>query len=221
MSHVKKQDLDPIQAQLNKLNRVKLWCRILVVLTIGVSVWANVLHAQTTPASILISALPPLIVLGGFEIISRVPMREKAKWLVRFARPAAAIGISGIGAYLSYRHQNDAFHRYADVDTARLLPIAIDGLMMIASISLIELSHHISDLNAEKRSQRIGLQRAEARVEQPVPRRQRSSSKRDNIIKAIERNPKLTDAELALMTNAHRNYVNQIRRELEKEMATA
>lgn len=209
--------LSPIERQLRSFHNLKLGCRALIVATIVASVWANVLHAQANIPSILISAFPPLIILGGFEIISRIPLNKEASILIRAARPLATILIVGIGVWLSYQNQREAFANYADQLHAKLLPIAIDGLMVIASVSLIELNHMILRTEALGISRDLGLQNTstERQVRQP-----RKSSKRDSIVKAIRKMPLATDLEIASLTGAHRNYVNNVRKELQKEQPT-
>jgi hypothetical protein len=139
------------QKELNFLGHLKWACRGVILLATAVSVWANILHSDRGAVPIIINALPPLIVLAGFELISRIPIPEGTPWLMRWARVIAVIGVSGIGAWLSYWHQNSAFLRYAkDVQTATLLPLSIDGLMIIASVSLIMLNKKMDELRARE-----------------------------------------------------------------------
>jgi hypothetical protein len=139
------------QKQIGHVRWLKWGCRGVIFLATLVSVWANVLHSDPTIIPQAMNALPPLIVLLGFELISRIPVPEGMGWVPRYARTLAAIGVSGIGAWLSYWHQNAAFLRYSkDADTAKLLPLAIDGLMIIASVSLIMLNRKMEELEARE-----------------------------------------------------------------------
>lgn len=126
--------------KLRKVSRLRWACRGIVVAATLASVWANSLTARGTTPSFIISIMAPIIVLGGFELVSRIPLSESS-WIVRFTRPATTAGITGGGAYLSYWHQRDAFMAYSsDIKTAYILPGLIDGLMVVAAVSLIELN---------------------------------------------------------------------------------
>lgn len=181
-------------------------CRAFVAATIAVSVWANVLHARGNVVSVAFSALPPLAVLGGFEIVSRIPIRADAAWLVRFSRPMATVAISGMAAWLSYWHQNEALLRYTDASTSYLLPLIIDGFMIISSVSLIELNFKIIELDAAELSQKTSSE--------PTTRPTRKS-KRQRIVEYLTKNPTAKPAEVAKKLGLSENYVYVIKRELE------
>jgi hypothetical protein len=143
--------MSTFQEKIKHLGHLKWACRGVILLATAVSVWANILHSERDVVSIIINALPPLIVLAGFELISRIPIPEGTPWYMRWSRLAGVVGVSGIGAWLSYWHQNAAFLRYAkDVQTANLLPLSIDGLMIIASVSLIMLNQKMTELQARE-----------------------------------------------------------------------
>jgi hypothetical protein len=114
------------------------------VLTLGVtaSIAANVLHARPNLISQLIAAWPPLALLLTVELISRVPADRR--WLAA-ARLIAAAGIAGIAAWVSYWHMAGVAARYGETGAAAsyLLPISVDGLVVVASISLVEIAGRI------------------------------------------------------------------------------
>jgi hypothetical protein len=114
------------------------------VLTLGVaaSVAANVLHAHSNLISQLIAAWPPLALLLTVELISRVPADRRA---LAAARLMAAGTIAGIAGWVSYWHMVGVAVRYGETGAAAayLLPVSVDGLVVVASISLLEIAGRI------------------------------------------------------------------------------
>ena len=109
------------------------------VLTLGVaaSVAANVLHARQNPISQAIAAWPPVALLLAVELVSRVPIRRR---LLTAARVLATGVIALIAAYVSYWHMAGVAARYGEETiSAHLLPLSVDGLIVIGSICLVEL----------------------------------------------------------------------------------
>jgi hypothetical protein len=118
-------------------------------LTLGVaaSVLANILHALPNPISQAIAAWPPLALLLAVELISRVPVLHR--WLA-LARLGATAAIAGIAAWVSYWHMAGVAARYGETGTsAYLLPLSVDGLIIVASICLVELGGRIRTAEAE------------------------------------------------------------------------
>jgi hypothetical protein len=118
---------------------------------------ANVLHALDNPISQAIAAWPPCALLLTVELISRVPVHRRS---LAFARLLATATIAGIAAWVSYWHMAGVAARYGETGASPyLLPLSVDGLIVVASICLVELGGRITSLEAEARS----------RVAQPVP----------------------------------------------------
>jgi Protein of unknown function (DUF2637) len=112
--------------------------RATLILGVAASVAANVLHALPHLISQLIAAWPPIALLLTVELISRVPVHRK---LLAAARLLATTAIAGIAAWVSYWHMVGVAGRYGETGlSAYLLPISVDGLIVVASISLVELS---------------------------------------------------------------------------------
>jgi hypothetical protein len=112
-------------------------------LTFGVaaSVAANILHAQRNPISETIAAWPPLALLLTIELVSRVPVH---RFLLAAPRVLATVVISGIAAWVSYWHMAGVTSRYGETGASPyLLPVSVDGLIVVASVSLVELAARI------------------------------------------------------------------------------
>ncbi|MBB4760547.1 DUF2637 domain-containing protein [Amorphoplanes digitatis] len=118
--------------------------RATLVLGVAASVVANVLHAQDNPISQAIAAWPPLALLLTVELISRVPVHRRS---LAFARLFATATIAGIAAWVSYWHMAGVAARYGETGASPyLLPLSVDGLIVVASICLVELGGRISSL---------------------------------------------------------------------------
>ena len=126
---------------LRQLRRVRWAVRCTLVLGVAASVAANVLHAQPDPVAQIIAAWPPLALLLTVELISRVPVHRRS---LAAARLVATTAIAGIAAWVSYWHMAGVAARYGEQGASPfLLPLSVDGLVIVASVSLVELAGRI------------------------------------------------------------------------------
>ena len=120
-----------------QLKRIRWVVRIVLTLGVAVSVAANILHANPNPISQAISAWAPLALLLTVELVSRIPVHSRALSAVRILATAA---IAGIAAWVSYWHMASVASEYGETDASPyLLPLTVDGLIVVASVSLVEL----------------------------------------------------------------------------------
>ena len=132
---------------LPQLRRVRWAVRATLVLGVAASVVANVLHALDNPISQAIAAWPPLALLLTVELISRVPVHRRS---LAAARLVATATIAGIAAWVSYWHMAGVAARYGETGASPyLLPLSVDGLIVVASICLVELGGRISAMENE------------------------------------------------------------------------
>jgi hypothetical protein len=118
--------------------RLRWGLRATLALGVAASVAANILHARPNPISQGIAAWPPVALLLTVEWITRVPVRSRYRSAARIATTAV---IAGIAAWVSYWHMAGVAARYGETGSAPyLLPFSVDGLIVIASISLVELT---------------------------------------------------------------------------------
>src|SRR6185369_571755 len=135
---------------LQHLRRVRWAVRATLFLGVAASVVANVLHALDNPISQAIAAWPPLALLLTVELISRVPVHRR--WLAA-TRLLATATIAGIAAWVSYWHMAGVAARYGETGASPyLLPLSVDGLIVVASICLVELGGQITSMEAEERA---------------------------------------------------------------------
>jgi DNA-binding transcriptional ArsR family regulator len=120
--------------------------RAALSLGVATSVAANVLHALPNPISQAIAAWPPLALMLTVELISRIPVDRRTLATVRLI--ATAI-IASIAAWVSYWHMAGVASRYGEVGAAPyLIPVSVDGLVVVASVCLVELSSRVRSTTA-------------------------------------------------------------------------
>jgi hypothetical protein len=129
-------------AEVTHLRRLRWAVRSVLTLGVAASIAANVLHARPNLISQIIAAWPPLALLLTVELISRVPAHRRSLAVLRLLATAA---IAGIAAWVSYWHMAGVAARYGETDAAAsyLLPVSVDGLVVVASISLVEIAGRI------------------------------------------------------------------------------
>lgn len=136
-----------IQFHLRRLCRVRWGVRATLALGVAASVTANILHARQNPISQGIAAWPPLALLLTVELISRVPVLRRSLGLLRIVATAT---IAGIAAWVSYWHMAGVTARYGETGASvYLLPFSVDGLIVVASISLVVLADQIRAAEAQ------------------------------------------------------------------------
>jgi hypothetical protein len=127
--------------QLPQLKRIRWAVRATLMLGVAASVAANILHADNNPISQAISAWPPLALLLTVELTSRIPMHKKGLAALRIIATGV---IAGIAAWVSYWHmQGVALFYGEETGSSYLLPVSVDGLIVVASVSLVELAGRI------------------------------------------------------------------------------
>lgn len=129
-------------AERKSLVRIRWGVRLVLALGVAASIAGNVLHARDEFISQVISAWSPLALLLTIELISRVPVHSRRLALGRWAATAL---IAGIAAWVSYWHMAAVASRYGETNGSQyLLPLSVDGLVVVASICLVELGGRIA-----------------------------------------------------------------------------
>jgi hypothetical protein len=130
---------------LESLRRVRVGVSLVLTLGVAASIVANVLHAQPTLVGRAIAAWPPLALLLTVELISRVPVHSRRLAALRLT---ATAGIAGIAAWVSYWHMVEVAHAHGETaDSAHLIPLSVDGLVVVASICLVEIGARLRVLS--------------------------------------------------------------------------
>jgi hypothetical protein len=129
------------------LKRLRWAVRFVLSLGVAASVAANILHANPNPISKTIAAWPSLAFLLTVELVSRIPVTRRLRATIRIGATAMVAGIAG---WVSYWHMVDVAGRFGETGTSPyLLPLTVDGLIVVASVSLIELAVKIAALEED------------------------------------------------------------------------
>lgn len=125
-----------------QLKRLRWAVRMVLTLGVAASVAANILHANPNPISQTIAAWPSVAFLLTVELSSRIPMTRRLRAGLRIFATAVIAGIAG---WISYWHMADVAARYGETFvSAHLLPFTVDGLIVVCSVSLVELAVKIA-----------------------------------------------------------------------------
>jgi hypothetical protein len=143
--------------------RLIAWCAF--VLGVAASVAANVAHARPELGPRLSSAFAPVALLLTVEIMSRVPWPQGTWWTL--GRYGGTGTVALVAAVMSYRHMYGLLATYGeDTLNASIGPLAVDGLMVVASLALLALGQHHQ---AEKPAPAPADSTRPAPVEAPTP----------------------------------------------------
>ena len=201
------------EKKLEKLLWLRKICRAATTFGFTTSAVGNVLHAPHTPFGIGISLVAPTFLFVAFEIVTRIPMDPERSLWFRLLRVAGTASIAAITATLSYFHQRDAIFKYSNSDqlAAYLLPLAIDGLMIVGSVSLIELGYQIAKVEAYI----VAGNRPVKFVEpEPIERKERGPNGRERVAALLAKEPTLSVTEVARRAKVSESYASVLTREL-------
>ena len=150
------------------LHRIRHGARATLILGIGASLAANMLAADPSIIGRIIAAWSPLALLLTVELLSRVPAAPG--WLSR-VRVASAASIAGIAAWVSYWHMVEVAAAYGEgAVAAHLLPFSVDGLVIVSSICLMEISQRMAaDADDQTDVDEVELHDVEEPIEAPTP----------------------------------------------------
>lgn len=145
---------------------------------VAASVAANLAVAQKTAEGLAVAAIAPVALFVTIEMLSRFPVTRG--WL-SLARTVTTGVLGVIGAWVSYWHMVTLCERAGEgFISAHILPVAVDGMMLVATLSLIEIG-------AKLRAQ-VAKEAKEEFAKLPI---------RDKIARLIAENPMIKNVELA------------------------
>lgn len=133
---------------IGQLKRLRWAVRMVLTLGVAASVAANILHANPNPISQTIAGWPSLAFLLTVELVSRIPVTKRLRAAIRISATAVIAGIAG---WISYWHMVDVAARYGESSvSAHLLPFTVDGVIVVCSVSLVELAVKLSAFDVPK-----------------------------------------------------------------------
>lgn len=134
-----------MQTHLKEYRLIRWGVLLVVVLGLGLSLLLNVLNAPAqggVPAQI-IAGWMPVAVLLCLELITRIPVRSRFAAVIRIL---SASGVSAFAGWVSYEHQYEFILRLGfEGNTASFMPATIDGVLVVASVSLVEVSRLVRE----------------------------------------------------------------------------
>jgi hypothetical protein len=190
--------------------------RIIMGIGFAASITGNALHAEFNPISIGISVAAPIILFLTFEMVSRVPITTEARWWRKLPRPVATVAIASMAAVLSFRDQYDMIYRYNGQDRAAaiLLPLCVDGLLVVASVTVYELTTRIDMLLAHEQGASIRISKPK---DTEKPGKPAELSAKERIAAIWNQSPTLSIKHIAGAAGTSYNYAYSIVKKL-KEM---
>jgi len=134
-------------SELKHYRRLWVFVTVVTVLLIGITVTLNVMHAPPNWGARLIGGTPPVFVFFCLELISRIPGTSKT---VTFGRVFSSIVVATLSFAISYQQQMEFIHVLGFVGwVGYAYPIIIDGVMVVATLSLVEVTRKVRMLRAE------------------------------------------------------------------------
>lgn len=130
-------------------------------LGLGASLGANVLHVLSKPDPSLWAVVGagfwPCALLVSSEVLARKQWASKG---ARAAGVAGVLTVAAVAAWISYVHTHGLLVSWGEpAMSARLGPLAIDGLMIVSSLALV----------AQDAPSPVGVQAAPAPAPAPIP----------------------------------------------------
>jgi hypothetical protein len=127
---------------LERLRRVQWVLRAALVFALLISTAANVLHAEHDPIARGVAGWSPVALFVAIEVMMRVPIRSRVRAGIRIC---ATILIAGIAAWTSYWHMVGVVGRYESGLVPYLMPVSVDGLIIVLSVSLFDVASQIRE----------------------------------------------------------------------------
>jgi len=109
------------------------------------SITANVIHSLTQAhdqswqvwSSAGLAALAPLVLFISTEMVTRIPIHSR---ILGVARLLITLALAGFSGWISYWHMASVAGMLGETSGSQYIyPLIIDGMMVVATISLIEL----------------------------------------------------------------------------------
>ncbi len=132
----------------SQVKHLKIAASAVLVFGILASLAANVAHSLERPdfhdiatwkayGGLVLAGLPPLALFACIELVVRIPTHSR---VLGPARIAVTLVIGGFAGWVSYGHMFDVAIMMGESSTAAAIyPLIIDGMMLVATISAIEL----------------------------------------------------------------------------------
>lgn len=133
--------------ELKHYRRLWYFVTVVTVLLVGITVTLNVMHAPATWGARLIGGTPPVFVFFCIELVSRIPATSR---LLSYGRIISSVLVTGLSFAISYQQQMEFIHALGFTGwVAYVYPVIIDGVMVVATLSLVEVTRKVRALRNE------------------------------------------------------------------------
>ena len=133
-------------SELKHYRRLWVFVTVVTLMLVSITVTLNVMHAPPTWGARLIGGTPPVFVFFCIELVSRIPATSR---LLSAGRVAASIVVSGLSFAISYQQQMEFIHAIGfNGWVAYVYPVIIDGVMVVATLSLVEVTRKVRELRS-------------------------------------------------------------------------
>lgn len=161
MFEIERMDSSSIGTYRSSYSRMRWFVAAVTLLGIGLSVTLNVLHAPDRWDMQSVGAFAPIAVFLAIEMVSRVPATGR---LLATGRILASLAVGAGAGYVSYLQQVDYLLRGGYESTiAHIFPGIIDGLTVVATLSLVEVTRMLRRIDVE-----LGKRKMESAVVAPI-----------------------------------------------------
>ncbi|WP_018253848.1 MULTISPECIES: DUF2637 domain-containing protein [Salinispora] len=136
----------------------RFWAYVGVALGLSASLAANYAHTTVPPSeappswsprpgAVVLSLCWPVMLFVSAVILVRTEWPRELRWLA--VRYFGLLPVAGVAAFVSYRHMSGLLAYYGeDGLTSRVGPLAIDGLMIMATGALLATRRRVPVPNA-------------------------------------------------------------------------
>lgn len=138
-------DLASMQTLQQSYRRMRWFVAGVTLLGIVTSVLLNVLHAPPRWDMQMVGAFAPIAVFLSIEMVSRIPVNGL---LLGIGRILASLAVGAGAGFISYLQQVDYLLKGGYESTiAHIFPGIIDGLTVVATLSLVEVTRVLRKLS--------------------------------------------------------------------------
>jgi len=139
--------MSKINAELRHFRRLWIFVTVVTVALVGVTVTLNVMHAPGGLVARSIGGTPPIFLFLCIELIARIPATSR---LLGIGRVIGSVAVAGLAFAISYQQQMEFIRNIGYAGwVAYAYPIIVDGVMMVATLSLVEVTRKVRTLRAE------------------------------------------------------------------------
>jgi len=130
---------------IDQLHSIRLRVHLALVVALLASVAANVLAAEPTVVARAVAAWPPVALMLVVDVLGRAP--TGSGWIGRVAVAAAGV-VAFVAGLASFAHVRAVALAVGESDlVAWVLPLSVDGLAVVCSVALVEISGRLNGLD--------------------------------------------------------------------------